>query len=52
MLRLRAIIRNQRGATAIEYALIASLISVAAIVGYQSLGDAIEGSYNNTAEKL
>ena len=52
MFRLGAIIRDRRGATAIEYALIASLLSVAAIVGYHSLGDALESSYNNTAEKL
>jgi pilus assembly protein Flp/PilA len=43
---------DRRGATAIEYALIASLISVAAIVGYQNLGDKVESSFNNTSAKL
>ena len=38
MLHLRKLIADSRGATAIEYALIASLISVAAIAGYHSLG--------------
>lgn len=52
MLRFRRILADRRGATVIEYALIASLISVAAIVGYQSLGDQIENSFQNTADKL
>jgi len=43
---------DKRGVTAIEYALIASLISVAAIAGYQTLGNKVESSFNNTAEKL
>lgn len=43
---------DRRGATAIEYALIASLISVAAIVGYQNLGDKVNNSFDNTAAKL
>ncbi len=33
MLRMKKILRDNRGVTAIEYALIASLVSVAAIVG-------------------
>ena len=46
------LLADRRGATAIEYALIASLISVAAIAGYQTLGGKVESSFNNTAEKL
>ena len=52
MLHLRKIIRDNRGATAIEYALIASLISVAAIAGYESLGEKVQSSFNNTAAVL
>ena len=52
MFHLRKLLTDRRGATAIEYALIASLISVAAIAGYQTLGDNVESSFNNTAEKL
>jgi pilus assembly protein Flp/PilA len=48
----RRLCTDKRGATAIEYALIATLISVAAIAGYQALGDQIENSFQNTAEKL
>lgn len=43
---------DRRGASAIEYALVASLISVAAIVGYQSLGDQVNNSFDNTSAKL
>ena len=36
---LSALGRDERGATAIEYALIASLISIAAIAGFTAVGD-------------
>ena len=52
MSHLRKLFTDQRGVTAIEYALIASLISVAAIVGYQKLGDQVQNSFANTAAKL
>lgn len=35
---INELLRNTRGATAIEYGLIAALIAVAAIVGMQGLG--------------
>ncbi|HMC92555.1 MAG TPA: Flp family type IVb pilin [Allosphingosinicella sp.] len=41
---IRLILSNCRAATAIEYALVASLIAVAAIVAMQSLGQ----NMNNT----
>lgn len=36
---MRNLIVNQKGATAIEYSLIAALISIAAIGAYNSIGD-------------
>jgi pilus assembly protein Flp/PilA len=48
----RRLCTDKRGATAIEYALITSLISVAAITGYQALGDQLQNSFQNTADKL
>ena len=48
----RKLFADKRGVTAIEYALIASLISVAAIAGYQTLGEKVEDSFQNTADKL
>ena len=52
MLRLRTIFTDKRGATAIEYALIASLISVAAIVGFHNLGDQVGNSFNEIEGNL
>ncbi len=38
---------NQKGATAIEYGLIAALIAVAAIGAFQALGDTVSGMFNS-----
>ncbi|WP_428678684.1 Flp family type IVb pilin [Sphingopyxis sp.] len=38
MIRRAGLLRDQRGATAIEYGLIAALISVACIIAFQMLG--------------
>ena len=42
---LRTLGANQRGATAIEYGLIAALIAVAAIGGMQALGGGSSGMW-------
>jgi pilus assembly protein Flp/PilA len=42
---LRHVLHNRRGATAIEYALVASLIAVAAIVAMQSLGQNVNNTF-------
>jgi Flp pilus assembly pilin Flp len=52
MLRLRKLITDNRGIAAIEYALIASLISVAAIAGYQNLGEKVGNSFADIDENL
>ena len=49
---LRKFLADNRGASAIEYALLASLISVAAITGYYGLGQQVGTSFNATAEKV
>ena len=41
-----------RGASAIEYALLISLIAVAVIVGAIALGSAISGSFSNVSASL
>ena len=46
------LIRDRSGATAIEYALIASLIAVAAIVAMRGLGGKLLGLYTNVANAL
>jgi pilus assembly protein Flp/PilA len=44
--------RNEQGATAIEYALIASLIAVACIGAFNLLGNSSTGSWSNMASKV
>ena len=44
--------RCKAGATAIEYALIASLIAVAAIGGMQSIGTKMDVMFNNVSNHL
>lgn len=41
--------RNEEGATAIEYGLIAALISVAAIAAMQSLGGELSTTFNTVS---
>jgi pilus assembly protein Flp/PilA len=50
--RFRRFCADQSGGTAIEYALIASLIAVAAISGMTALGGSSNGSWANTANKV
>jgi pilus assembly protein Flp/PilA len=52
MARLTRIISCRKGATAIEYALVASLISIAALAAFQELGDKIDLMYGNVSNKL
>ena len=49
---LKELIRDEEGATAIEYGLIAALIAVAAIVGMQSVGTRLQGTFNNVSAKM
>lgn len=44
--------RNEKGATAIEYGLIAALIAVAAIAAMQGLGSQLKTTFNTTSEKM
>ena len=52
MLRIRKLIKNRKGATAIEYGLIAALIAVAAITAMQGLGTSIRTTFNNAASAM
>jgi len=49
---LRKIFRDNKGATAIEYGLIAALIAVAAIAAMQGLGDSLETTFENVSGTL
>jgi pilus assembly protein Flp/PilA len=48
----RRLTRNEFGATAIEYTLIAGLISVAAIVALGNIGTKINGVLSNAASAM
>ena len=53
MLRtIQKLIRDESGATAIEYGLIAALVSVAAIAAYTSLGTALSTIFNQISTTL
>ncbi len=49
---IRKIIRDKKGATAIEYGLIAALIAVAAITAMNGLGSSISTTFNNAATAM
>ncbi|HEX8412687.1 MAG TPA: Flp family type IVb pilin [Sphingomicrobium sp.] len=49
---LRNLIRNNRGATAIEYGLIAALIAVAAIAAMQGLGNRLKTTFSNVSTNM
>jgi pilus assembly protein Flp/PilA len=46
------LVRDEQGATAIEYGLIAALIAVAAIAGMSALGDSLDTTFNNVSDEL
>ena len=48
----RKMIKNNKGATAIEYGLIAALIAVAAIGAMSSLGKNLKTTFNGVANNL
>lgn len=45
-------VRDDCGATSIEYGLIAMLVAVGALVGMLALGGGVSGSWNNTAQQI
>ena len=49
---LTKLLRCERGANAIEYALVASLISIAALAAFNQLGNKIDIMYNNVSNHL
>ena len=52
MKTIRKFFKNSKGATAIEYGLIAALIAVAAIAAMQGLGGSLNKTFNNVSTKL
>jgi pilus assembly protein Flp/PilA len=52
MKTVRKIFTNKKGATAIEYGLIAALIAVAAIAAMQGLGNQLKTTFNNVSSNM
>ena len=52
MIKFLKLIKNNKGATAIEYGLIAALIAVAAIAAMGSVGNELGSTFNEVASKL
>ena len=49
---IKKLFRNDEGATAIEYGLIAALIAVAAISAMQGMGNQLQSTFNTTSGKM
>jgi pilus assembly protein Flp/PilA len=49
---LTKLLKNEDGATAIEYGLIAALIAVAAIAAFQLVGTNLSSTFHNIATQL
>jgi pilus assembly protein Flp/PilA len=52
MKMIRKALKNRKGATAIEYGLIAALIAVAAITAMSGLGTQLNTTFTNITTKL
>ncbi|KEQ55301.1 Flp family type IVb pilin [Sphingobium chlorophenolicum] len=49
---IRKMLKNEKGATAIEYGLIAALIAVAAIGAMSTLGGKLTNTFNKVSNSL
>ena len=49
---MRKLFKDKKGATAIEYGLIAALIAVAAITAMQGLGDQLGNTFNEVSDEM
>ena len=52
MAKFLKLIKNEEGATAIEYGLIAALIAVAAIAALSNVGGQLETTFNKVGTEL
>lgn len=46
------LVRDERGATAVEYGLMVALIAVAIILAVTAVGAALTGTFNSTADAV
>ncbi|MBV9528403.1 Flp family type IVb pilin [Sphingomonas sp.] len=52
MATIRKLFKNEKGATAIEYGLIAALIAVAAIGAMTAIGSKLSSTFSNVSTSL
>jgi pilus assembly protein Flp/PilA len=52
MVKFLKLLKDSKGATAIEYGLIAALIAVAAIAAMQGIGTKLGTTFNNVSNSL
>ncbi|GAA4220179.1 hypothetical protein GCM10022253_23720 [Sphingomonas endophytica] len=52
MQKIRSFLKNSKGATAIEYGLIAALIAVAAIAAMRGIGTQLNTTFSNVQTKM
>lgn len=52
MKTFRKMLKNEKGATAIEYGLIAALIAVAAIGAMSTLGETLSNTFTNVQTEM
>ncbi|WP_085810627.1 Flp family type IVb pilin [Sphingomonas sp. TZW2008] len=52
MQKIRTFLKNSKGATAIEYGLIAALIAVAAIAAMGNLGNQLKTTFGNVSTNM
>ena len=52
MAKFLNLIKNSKGATAIEYGLIAALIAVAAIAAMQGVGSSLNSTFTNVSSSM
>jgi len=50
--KITAVLKDESGATAIEYGLIAALVSVAAIAALTAMGSSLEQMFNKVSNEL
>ena len=50
--RIKAFLANESGATAVEYALLASLIAIAIVTSVTAIGVKLTGVFNEVATNL
>ena len=50
--RLKRLLSDDRGATAVEYGVMLALVSIFIMVGVTNVGGALKSDFNNVANKL